>query len=157
VLFREEPSVPGTISPRWGRRIRTCIGSFKGCRPAWLDESPLRAPNRLRTDDLRITGALLYQLSYRGLVSSTGFEPARPTVSGWCLLPLGYEDMEPLAGLTRRPSLYESDALPLSYRGTASGAGFEPTFTRTRTSRPSVRRPGIEVGEKGFEPSARGF
>jgi hypothetical protein len=35
----------------------------------------------------------------RGVVSPVRFERTLPTSSRWCLLPLGYEDMEPPGGL----------------------------------------------------------
>ena len=35
----------------------------------------------------------------RGEVSPVRFERTLPTSSRWCLLPLGYEDMEPPGGL----------------------------------------------------------
>lgn len=46
-----------------------------------------------------------------GMVSPGGFEPPLPTPSTSCLLPLGYEDMEPLPRIERGPAAYEATAL----------------------------------------------
>ena len=49
-------------------------------------------------------------LSYRGEVSPARLERALPTSSRWCLLPLGYEDMEPPSGVEPDHPPYEGGA-----------------------------------------------
>jgi hypothetical protein len=62
---------------------------------------PSRVPGRNRTGCLPGTSWLICQVSYKGIVSAAQFEGALPTSSRWCLLPLGYEDIEPLPRLER--------------------------------------------------------
>jgi hypothetical protein len=61
----------------------------------------------------------------KGMVSSVRFERTLPTASGWCLLPLGYEDMEPPPRADLGHPLYESGAAAVR-DGRATGAGIEP-------------------------------
>lgn len=89
---------------------------------------PSRAPGRNRTGCLPGTSWPLCQVSYKGIVSQARFERALPTSSSWCLLPLGYEDMEPLPRLERGASdLRGRRSGQMSYRGTTWG-----TWARTR-------------------------
>ncbi len=46
----------------------------------------------------------------KGAVSPARFERALPTSSRWCLLPLGYEDMEPPPGADPGHPPYEGEA-----------------------------------------------
>src|SRR5262249_50304599 len=66
----------------------------------------------------------------RGSVSPARFERALATSSRWCLLPLGYEDMEPPPGADPGHPPYEGGAAAV--RGGKAG------------------HPGLEPGNSGF-------
>lgn len=63
----------------------------------------------------------------RGVVSSARFERALPAASGRCLLPLGYEDMEPPPGADPGHPPYEGGAAAVR-GGKATGAGIGPAW-----------------------------
>jgi hypothetical protein len=70
------------------------------CRSAPADRATGQwSPRSVSNRCLTLTRRPLCLLSYRGEVSSARFERALPTSSKWCLLPLGYEDVEPRTGI----------------------------------------------------------
>jgi hypothetical protein len=72
-------SLPRTCACRRGGRWAGGTATAERCPlPRHLKPGPSRCPES---------------------VLSEGFEPPRPSTSGWCLLPLGYESAEPLTGL----------------------------------------------------------
>lgn len=70
---------------------------FKGVRAA-VTPFPIGASSPIRTGNLPGTSGPRFQLRHRGNVSPVRFERTLPSPSRWCLLPLGYEDLEPSPG-----------------------------------------------------------
>ena len=61
---------------------------------------PIKSPRpRVEPAACQVKSGPLFQVSDKGIVSPVRFERTLPTPSRWCLLPLGYEDMEPPGGL----------------------------------------------------------
>lgn len=69
-----------------------------------------------------------------GDVSPARFERALPTSSRWCLLPLGYEDMESPPGADPGHPPYEGGAAAVR-GGKAGHPGFEPGNSGSRARR----------------------
>lgn len=70
----------------------------------------------------------------RGDVSPVRFERTLPSPSCWCLLPLGYEDMEPPPGADPGHPPYEGEAAAVR-GGEAGHPGFEPGNSGFRARR----------------------
>lgn len=70
----------------------------------------------------------------RGVVSSARLERALPATSTPCLLPLGYEDMEPPPGADPGHPPYEGGAAAVR-GGKATLPGFEPGTSWFRAKR----------------------
>jgi hypothetical protein len=93
-----------------------------------------RGPRSVSNRCLTLTRRPLCLLSYRGEVSSARFERALPTSSRWCLLPLGYEDVEPPPGVDPGHPPYEGGAAAVR-GGKAGHPGFEPGNSGFRARR----------------------
>lgn len=127
-------SIPRTSARRRegrgsGSRTRTCVRWIQ--RPAGMPAThPGAEPS---------PGADPGLTPYRGAVTAVcdgGVSPVRfertlPSASGWCLLPLGYEDMEPPSGVEPDHPPYEGGAAAVR-GGIASGAGLEPAWAGFR-------------------------
>ena len=90
----------------------------------------------------------------RGIVSPVRFERTLPSASCWCLLPLGYEDMEPPPGADPGHPPYEGGAAAVR-GGEATGAGIEPTWPTAWlvTLASNQETPGSEPGGSADSPS----
>ncbi len=121
----------------WPSRLRTwSISRVKAGRVCQFPQRPSRAPDRDRTCDHRLTKPLLCRLSYRGVVSSAGFEPALASISGWCLCRWATRTSEPQRGFEPRASrLRGGRSRRLSYGGLAGIPGFEPGYSWVRARR----------------------
>ena len=58
-----------------------------------LTSKNLGAPSGTRTHNSRLKGPLLYQLSYRRMVSPAGLEPATRSLENFCSVQLSYGDV----------------------------------------------------------------
>ena len=114
--------------PGWNRT--SVVLRFKAAAPL-PTEQPATGPRSVSNRCLTLTRRPLCLLSYRGEVSSARFQRALPTSSRWCLLPLGYEDMEPPPGADPGHPPYEGGAAAVR-GGKATGAGIEPAWPRFR-------------------------
>jgi hypothetical protein len=99
----------------WAPRTRTGKLSVQG--RAGLPDSPIahwsRRPVPIRT--ARFTGAGP-QPCAAARVSPVRFERTLPPASGACLLPLGYEDVEPIPGVEPGRPPYEGGAASRAHR-----------------------------------------
>jgi hypothetical protein len=93
----------------------------------------------------------------KGIVSPARFERALPTSSRWCLLPLGYEDIEPPPGADPGHPPYESGAAAVR-GGKAGHPGFEPGNSGFRARRVCQIPPmAIECGRRESNAQAARF
>ena len=111
--------------PGWNRT--SVVSWFKAMAPLPTEQPAIRPLGRSRTGCLAGTSWPLFQVSYKGIVSSVRFERTLPTASGGASYRFGLRGRG-ASGRTRTAclSLTKGPLCLLSYRGVAAHRGFEP-------------------------------
>jgi hypothetical protein len=84
-------------------------------------------------------------------VSPVRFERTLPSASCWCLLPLGYEDLEPPPGADPGHPRYEGGAAAVR-GGRAAGQGLEPRSTGSEPAVLPLDDPASLCGRRELNP-----